>query len=176
MRPRIATPVAASLAAVLVLVLVAGCGGGDDGAPTAASTVRAASPVECREFVDIGTPTVQVRNNTPSPLTIENNGVTCAEFSGKGTPKLLNGTVQPGAEVSATLNVRRVEVRWNIQAFSDDVMVPPFMVKLVKSEMTIASSVSGAGFGTRATVGETVSGQPVVAVANGLSLVISIEK
>lgn len=165
-------PIATALALAAGIALAAGCGSSDP----APSTSRAASPVECRKFVDIGTPTVQVRNNTPSPLTIENNGVTCAEFSGNGTPKLLNGTVQPGAEVSATLNVRRVEVRWNIQAFSDDVLVPPFMVKLVKSEMTIASSVSGAGFGTRATVGETVSGQPVVAVANGLALVISIEK
>lgn len=165
-------PIATALALAAGIALAAGCGSSDP----ALSTSRAASPVECREFVDIGTPTVQVRNNTPSPLTIENNGVTCADFSGNGTPKLLNGTVQPGAEVSAALNVRRVEVRWNIQAFSDDVLVPPFMVKLVGSEMTVASSPSGAGFGTRATVGETVSGQPVVAVANGLALVISIEK
>ena len=175
MRLRLTAMVAVPLAAGLLLV--AGCGDNGGSASTAAPTVRAAAaPAECREFVAVRTPTVSIRNDTPSPLTVENKGVTCADFSGKGTPLALNGTAQPGAEISATLSTRQVEVRWNVQAFSDDVMVPPFVVKILRDEMTISSSVSGTGFGTRATVGETMSGQSVVAVVNELTLILAIEK
>lgn len=167
---RHATP--AALALLVGMSLAVGCGSSDP----APSTSRAATPAECREFVAVRTPTVSMRNDTPSPLTFENKGVTCADFSGKGTPLSLNGTVQPGAEISATLSTRQVEVRWNVQAFSDDVMVPPFVVKIVRDTMTISSSVSGTGFGTRATVGETMSGQSVVAVVNELTLTLAIEK